>query len=119
MDPVSSADNCNSPKPWLREYDGDPLGWPEWIGMFLSTVDGSTKSADEKLTHLKRMLTGPARRALVGMGYSGVMFDTAWKILGRKFGRPHLKIGRQFTKIDNHLQLRPYDRASVFFAETV
>ena len=32
----------------LREYNGDPLDWPEWIGMFLSTVDRSTTSDEKK-----------------------------------------------------------------------
>ena len=117
---VSSAVNRTLPKFKLEEYNGDPLDCPEWNGMFLSAVDGSTISDDEKMTHLKTLLTGPAKNALAGMGYSGVMYDTAWKTLERKFGQPHLIIRSQLTRIQNHPQLRPYDRASfVIFVDTV
>ena len=48
------------------------------------------------------------------------MYDTDWKTLERKFGQPHLIIGSQLTKIQNHPQLRPYDNASfVIFVDTV
>ena len=88
--------------------------------MFLSTVDRSTISDDEKMTHLKTLLTGPAKRALAGRGYSGVRYNTAWKTLERKFGQPHLIMGSQLTKIQNHPQLRPYDSSSfVIFVDTV
>ena len=54
------------------------------------------------------------------MSYSGVMYDTAWKTLERKFGQPHLIIGSQLTKIQNHPKLRPYDSSSFFiFVDTV
>ena len=69
MYPLSSAVNRTLPKLKLREYNGDSLEWPEWSGMFLSTVDRSTISDAEKMTHLKTLLTGPAKRALAGMGY--------------------------------------------------
>ena len=120
MYPVSSAVNRTLPKLKLREYNGDPLDWPEWSGMFLSTVDRSTVSNDEKMTHLKTLLTGPAKRALAGVGYSGVMYNTAWKRLERKFGQPHLIIVSQLTKIQNHPQLLPYNSANfVIFVDTV
>ena len=118
--PVSSSVNRTLPKLKLREYNGDPLDWPEWSGMFLSTVDRKTVSNDEKMTHLKALLSRPAKRALAGMGYSGVMYDTAWKTLERKFGQPHLIIGSQLTKTQNHPQLRPYDSANfVIFVDAV
>ena len=75
MYPVISAVNRTLPKLRLREYSGDPLDWPEWSGMFLSTVDRSTISDDKKHC-LKTLLTGPAKRVLAGMGYSGIMYDT-------------------------------------------
>ena len=104
MCPVSSAVNRTLPKLKLREYNGDPLDWPEWSGMFLSRVDRSTISNDKKMKHLKTLLTGPAKIALAGMGSSGVMYNTAWKTLERKFGQPHLIIGSQskFKIIHNY-----------------
>ena len=99
MYPASSAVNRTLPRLKLREYNGDPLDWPEWSGMFLSTVDHSTISDDEKMTLLKTLLTGPANRALAGMGYSGAIYDTAWKTPELKFGQPHLIKGSQLTKV--------------------
>ena len=88
--------------------------------MFLSTVGRSTISDDEKMTHLKILLTGPAKWALTGIGYSGVMYETAWKTLESKFGQPHLITGSQLTKTENHQQIRPYNIASfVIFVDTV
>ena len=104
MYPVSSSVNRTLPKLKLRDYNGDPLDWPEWSSKFLSTVDRSTVLNDEKMTHLKTLLSGPAKIALAGMVYSGFMYDTAWKTLERKFGQPHLIIGSQLTKIQNHPQ---------------
>ena len=112
MYPVSSAVNRTLPKHKLREYNDDPVNWPRWSGIFLSTVDRSTLSDDEKMTHSKTLLTGPAKRALAAMGYSGVMYDTALKTLERKFGQPHLIIGSKLAEIQNHPQLRPYDNSS-------
>ena len=90
------------PKLKLKEFDGDPLEWLEWSGMFLSTIHRCAISDDEKMTHLKTLLTGPAKRAFMGMGYSGVMHDTAWQTLQRKFGQPHLIVSTQLSKIQNH-----------------
>ena len=54
----------NLPKLKLREFDGDPLDWPEWSGMFLATVDSSNISKDKKMSHLKFCLVGKAKRAV-------------------------------------------------------
>ena len=72
------------------------------------------------MTHFKTLLTGPAIRALAGMGYSGVMYGTASKKFERQFGQPHLIIGSQLIKIQNHPQLRPcYNAIFVIFDDTV
>ena len=92
MYPLSFAVNRTLQKPKLGEYNGDPLDWSEWSGMFLLTVDRNTIS-DENET----LLTEPAKRARAGMGYSGVMYNTAWKTLERKFGQPPLIMRSQLT----------------------
>ena len=83
------------PKLKLREFAGDPLEWPEWSGMFQSTVGRSSLSNDEKMSHLKTLLTGAARRSVQGLGYSGATFRAAWSTLEKKFGQPHLVISAQ------------------------
>ena len=86
MSPLVSSSQRSLPKLKLREFDGNPLDWPEWSGMFQSTVHNSPISRDEKMSHLKTLLTGKAKRAVNGMVYSGAMYDEAWKTLERKFG---------------------------------
>ena len=108
------------PKLKLREFDGNPLDWPEWSGMFLATVDSSDITRDEKMSHLKTLLIGKAKRALNGIGYSGAMYDEAWRILQRKFGQTHQIVSSQLAKIQNFNQIRYNDMSAlVEFADTI
>ena len=59
------------PKLRLNNFDGNPLEWPEWSSMFIATVDKRTIPDSEKMSHLKTLLTGKAKSAISGMGYSG------------------------------------------------
>ena len=115
----SIAPTANSqrslPKLKLREFDGNPLDWPEWSGMFLATVDSSDISKDEKTSHLKNFLVGKAKRAVNGMGYASAMYDLAWNTLQRKFGQSHHIVSSQLAKIQNFSQIRFNDLA--FFVE--
>ena len=45
----------------LKELAGDLLEWPEWRAIMQSTVGRSSLSNDEKMSHLKTLLTGHAR----------------------------------------------------------
>ena len=112
--------NRSLPKLKLREIDGNPLDWPEWSGMFLSTIHSSSISRDEKLSHLKTLLVGKAKRAVNGMGYSGTMYDQAWNTLQGKFGQPHHIVSSQLAKIQNFPQVRFSNVSSLIeFADTV
>ena len=61
----------NLPKLRLKNFDGNPLGWPEWSSMFIATVDQRPIPDSEKMSHLKTLLTGKASSEISGMGYSG------------------------------------------------
>ena len=88
--------------------------------MFLATVDSSDITRDEKMSHLKTLLIGKAKRALNGIGYTGAMYDEAWRILKRKFGQTHQIVSSQLAKIQNFNQIRFNDlSALVEFADTV
>ena len=95
----------------LREFDGDPLDWPKWSGMFLATVDSSNISMDEMISHLKTLLVAKAKRAVNGMGYAGAMHDHAWNTLQKKVGQPHHIVSSQLAKIQNFSQIRFNDVA--------
>ena len=108
------------PKLKLREFDGNPLDWPEWSGMFSATVDSSSINNDEKMSHMKTLLTGKVKRAVNGLGYSGAMYVEAWDTLQRKFGQPHHIVSSQLAKIQNFSQVRFNDLSALFeFADTV
>ena len=101
--------NSNLPKLKLNNFDGNPLEWPEWSSMFIATVDQRPIPDSEKMSHLKTLLTGKARSAISGMGYSGQDYGSAWSIQERKFGRPHVIIDAQLESLRKASQVKPHD----------
>ena len=97
------------PKLKLNNFDGNPLEWPEWSSMSIATVDQRPIPDSEKMSHLKTLLTGKARSAISGMGYSGQFYGAAWSILERKFGRPHVIIDAQLESLRKASQVKPHD----------
>ena len=68
------------PKLKLSSFDGNPLELPEWSNMFKATVHHRDIPDSEKMSHLKTLLTGKAKSAISGMGYSGQFYSAAWNI---------------------------------------
>ena len=97
------------PKLKLNNFDGNPLEWPEWASMFIATVDQRPIPDSEKMSHLKTLLTGKARSAISGMGYSGQFYGAAWSILERKFGRPRVIIDEQLESLRKASQVKPHN----------
>ena len=77
LPPVSVS--MKLPKLVLVEFEGNPLEWPERSGQFLATIDGSGLSDSHKMQYLKTLVTGKAKAAIEGMGYSGQMYHVAWQ----------------------------------------
>ena len=65
----------------------DPLEWPEWSGLFDVVVQQKPISDTEKMQYLKISLTGQAKAAILGMGFSSQSYYHAWDILCEKYGR--------------------------------
>ena len=107
---IGYAGGSNLPKLKLNNFDGNPLEWPEWSSMFIATVDQRPIPDSEKMSHLKTLLTGKARSAISGMGYSGQFYGAAWSILERKFGRPHAFVHEGFSAFKG--ERREEDRRS-------
>ena len=80
------------PKLKLTEFSGDPLEWPEWSGLFFSTVHAANIDASLKMNHLKTLVTGKAKEVIAGLGYTGDMYDIAWNTLVAHFGRPQVVV---------------------------
>ena len=97
------------PKLKLKNSNGNPLEWPVGSSMFIATVDQRPIPDSEKMSHLKTLLTGKARSAISGMGYSGQFFGAAWSILERMFGRPHVIIDAQLESLRKASQVKPHN----------
>ena len=111
LPPVSVS--MKLPKLVLDKFDGNPLEWPEWSEQFLATVDGSGASDSHKMQYLKTLVTGKAKAAIDGMGYSGQMYHVAWQTLEHDFGRPELVVNAQLRKIHAYSFIKPYDSSEI------
>ena len=65
------------------------------------------------MSHLKTLLTGKAKSAISGMGYSGQFYSASWSILGGKIGRPHVIIDAQLESLRKANQVKPLNSASL------
>ena len=69
---------------------------------------------------LKTSLTGQAKAAISGMGFSTQSYYHAWDILCEKYGRSDVIVNAQFKKIHSHPDVRHSDSTStVKFANVV
>ena len=109
------------PKLKLAEFPGDSLEWPEWSGLFLSTVHAANIDASLKMNHLKTLVTGKAKEVIAGLGgYTGDMYDIAWNTLVTHFGRPQVVVNAQSRRIYTFPQVKAYDSvALVKYSRTV
>ena len=81
--------------------------------MFIDTVDQRPIADSEEMNHLKTLLTGKARSAISGMGYSGQFYGAAWGILERKFGRPHVIIDAQLESLQKANKVKLHNSTSL------
>ena len=85
------ASSSSLPKLKLNNFDGNPLEWPKQSSMFIATVVQRPISNSMKMGHVKTLLTGRARSAISGMGYSGEFYGAARSV-------PERKLERQMTR---------------------
>ena len=72
------------------------------------------------MQYLKTCLTGQAKAAISGMGFSSQSYYHAWDILCEKYGRSDFIVNAQFKKIHTHPPVRHDDSTSVVkFANVV
>ena len=97
------------PKLRLAEFSGGPLKWPEWSQLFQATVHAANLDDSVKMNHLKTMVTGKAKEAIAGLGYTGEMYNVAWNVLVRNFGKPQMVVNAQLKRIYSFPPMKPYD----------
>ena len=72
------------------------------------------------MQYLKTSLTGQAKEAISGMGFSSQSNYHAWDILCEKYGRSDAIVNAQFKKIYTHPTIRHDDSTSIVrFANVV
>ena len=108
------------PKLKLADFSGDPLEWPEWSQLFQATVHAANIDDSVKMNHLKTMVTGKAKEAIAGLGYTAEMYNVAWNVLVRNFGKPQMVVNAQLKRIYSFPPMKPYDGAALIkFARIV
>ena len=108
------------PKLKLAEFSGDPLEWPEWSQLFQATLHAANIDDSVKMNHLKTMVTGKAKEAIAGLGYTAEMYNVAWNVLVRNFGKPQMVVNAQLKRIYSFPPMKPYDgTALIKFARIV
>ena len=101
------------PKLKLAEFSGDPLEFPEWSGLFLSTVYAANIDTSLEMNHLKTLVTGKAKEVIAGLGYTGDMYDVAWNNLVAHFGRPQIEVNAQLRRIYTFPPVKGYDSVAL------
>lgn len=71
-------------------FEGDPLQWPHWYGLFKALVHEQGLSDTEKIIYLQSSVKGAAERAVSGMLFDGSMYNQAIKELSNRFDDPGL-----------------------------
>ena len=108
------------PKLKLAEFSGDPLEWREWSQLFQATVHAANIDDSVKMNHLKTMVTGKAKEAIAGSGYTAEMYNVAWNVLVRNFGKPQMVVNAQLKRIYSFPPMKPYNgTALIKFARIV
>lgn len=87
------------PKLSLTRFDGEPLHWVDWAGMFSAIIDKTAMSQSEKMAHLQQHCVGKAKYAIAGFGYNGDLYYEALRTLERRFGDSRLVISSHLEKL--------------------
>ena len=105
----------------MAEFSGDPFEWPEWLQLFRATVHAANMNDSVKMNHLKTMVTGKVgKEAIAGLGYTAEMYNVAWNVLVRNFGKPQMVVNAQLKRIYSFPPMKTYDGAALIkFARIV
>ena len=71
------------------------------------------------MSHLKTLLTGEAKSAITGMGYSGEFYAQAWELLGRTFGQPYPNVDAQLNTLRKQQPIRMHDSTAKINYSTI
>jgi hypothetical protein len=108
------------PKLSLPKFDGDPLKWADWSGMFNSMIHSSPMTNAEKIVHMQNSVVGRAKSEISGFGYAGDMYHNAYDTLRERFGKRQFVVRAYIEKLGKLPTLVDGNKNAVFnLASTV
>lgn len=96
---ASGAKAVKLPKIDLPKFSGDVLNWMPFWESFQSAVGSADLPGVRKLTYLRSLLQGEAKRCIEGLPLSGSSYQASCKILEERFGRKELVIFSHVQKL--------------------
>ena len=87
------------PKIDLPKFSGDVLSWMPFWEAFQTAVDSTDLPEVSKLTYLRSLLHGEAKRCVEGLPLSGASYKASCEILEERFGRKELVILSHVQKL--------------------
>ena len=102
--PHNTLSHLARPKLKIEPYDGDPMKWNLWYGLFKTLIHDQPISLAEKMTHLQTLTIGVANQAISGFSCNSQMYDAAITELQRRFGRPEIIVNKFLHLLQNFRQ---------------
>ena len=108
---TESFQAARMPPPNLTVFSGNPLDWPTWKSAFETVIEKRAINPSEKILYLLQYLSGPPRKVVEGYQFlsSPDAFQTAKKILEKRFGHPSVLADAFRKKLENWHRIAPKD----------
>ena len=87
-DTVPPQRRLTLPKVQPPVFQGDPLAWLDWFGLFSATIDSAAISQAEKIIHLQTLVSGEPKALIAGYGCNPAMYQYALSRLKSTYGKP-------------------------------
>ena len=87
-DTVPPQRGLTLPKIQPPVFQGDPLAWLDWFGLFSATIDSAAISQAEKIIHLQTLVSGESKALIAGYGCNPAMYQYALSRLKSTYGKP-------------------------------
>ena len=104
--------HLSRPQIKIEPYDGNPLKWNTWFGLFKTLIHDQPISNAEKMTHLQTLTTGTAQQAISGFSCNSSMYNAALAELQRRFGRPEVIINNFLRELRSFPQPSTHEKDS-------
>ena len=101
-----------SSKVKIEPFDGNPMKWSMWFGLFEATIHNQSILDAEKMTHLQTLTTGKANQTISGYSCNRTMYNAALHEQRRRYGRPDIIINDFVNRLQSFKQPSTHRRDS-------